>query len=114
MLLDRYWYSSWVYQGTKVPKKIVEEVNKIATDNLVPDLIIFYDLNPEIGMKRKDGREDADRYDLKKIDFHKKVRLGYKKLGKKISKRWNSIDASRTIEDIHSDTIEILKKNKII
>lgn len=114
IILDRYWYTSWVYQGTEVPKRIIEEVNKIATANLVPDLIIHYDLDPKIAMARKEGKDDADRYDLKELDFHKKIRSGYKKLGRKVGKRWCTVDASRTIEVVHNDTIEILRKNKII
>lgn len=114
IVLDRYWYSSWAYQGSEAPKRIVEEVNKIAIDNLVPDLIIHYDLDPKIAMARKSGKEDADRYDLKKIDFHKKVRKNYKELSKKVGKKWNTIDASQTIDAVHEETIKLLKKNKIL
>ena len=115
VILDRYWYSTYAYQSIgKVSKKDIVLVSKIATKDLKPDLVIHFDLNPEITMKRKEGKEDIDRYDLKKINFHKKVRINYKELSKIIGKKWKTIDASRTIEDIHNDTIVILRKNKII
>ncbi len=115
IILDRYWYTTYAYQGSNgVADEIIISVNKIATAGLKPDLILFYDLNPKIGMQRKSGREDTDRYDVKKLEFHKKVRRRYHKLGKKIGKNWKVVDASKTIEEVHSETLKILKKSKII
>lgn len=115
ILLDRYWYSTYAYQGSNgASKKDIFTVSKIATDNLIPDLVLFFDLNPKIGMSRKSGREDSDRYDIKQIDFHNKVRKGYHELGKKLGRIWKKIDASKTIDDVHNDIITILKKHKII
>lgn len=115
ILLDRYWYSTYAYQGSNgASKKIIEKVSRIATDSLKPDLVIFFDLDPKIGMARKDGREDSDRYDIKKIAFHKKVRRSYNELGKKFGRRWKKIDASKSVEDVHKDTIDLLKRYKII
>src|SRR3972149_2492258 len=60
IVLDRYWYSTYAYQGTDgASKKTIEKISKIATDGLKPDLVIFYDLDPVVGMKRKAGRKDA-------------------------------------------------------
>lgn len=115
ILLDRYWYSTYAYQGSNgASKKTIELVSKIATNNLKPDLVLFFDLDPKIGMARKDGREDSDRYDIKKVDFHNKVRKSYRELGKKAGRFWKKIDASKSIEEVHNDTISILKKKKII
>lgn len=115
IVLDRYWYSSYAYQGSNgASKKTIELIAKIATNNLKPDLVIFYDLNPEIGMKRKTGRSDSDRYDIKTIDFHNKIRKSYKTLGKIIGRRWANVDASKSIEEIHLATKDLLKKYKIV
>jgi dTMP kinase len=115
IILDRYWYSTFAYQGSNgASKKIIEEISKIAVDNLKPDLIIFYDLDPKIGMKRKAGHKDSDRYDIKKINFHNKVRKSYRQLGKKIGKTWKSLDASKSIEEVHDETLNFLKRYKMI
>lgn len=115
VLLDRYWYSTYAYQGSNgASKRTIELVSKIATDNLKPDLVIFYDLDPKIGMKRKSGQEDSDRYDVKEVDFHKKVRKSYKQLSKKIGRRWQEIGADDSIENIHKKTIDLLKRYNII
>lgn len=115
VLLDRYWYSTYAYQGSLgASKKIIEQLSKIASNNLKPDLIIFYDLDPKIGLKRKAGNKDSDRYDVKKIGFHNKVRKSYQKLGRKIGRTWKSLDASRSIEEIHAETLKLLKRYKMI
>lgn len=115
ILLDRYWYSTYAYQGSDgASKKVIETVSKIATDNLQPDVVLFFDLDPEIGMKRKSGHKDLDRHDVKKIDFHKKVRKNYKALGKKIGKKWVTIDASKSIEEVQQNVLNSLKRFKII
>ncbi len=115
VLLDRYWYSTYAYQGSNgVSKKTIEEVSKIATNNLKPDVILFFDLDPKIGMARKNGKEDSDRYDIKKIAFHKKVRRSYHELGKKLGNRWKTIDASKSIDGVRDEALIILKRSKII
>lgn len=115
ILLDRYWYSTYAYQGSNgASKQTIEKVSKIATDNLKPDLVLFFDLDPKIGMTRKKDRKDSDRYDVKEIAFHNKVRRSYHELGKKIGRKWKKIDASKSIEEIHKDSLDLLKKYKII
>ena len=113
--MDRYWYSTYAYQGSNgASKKIIEQISKIASDNLKPNLTLFFDLNPKIGMKRKTGHKDSDRYDVKEIDFHRKVRRSYKQLGNKIGRSWKTIDASKSIDEVHQNVLETLKRFKIV
>lgn len=110
IVMDRYWYTMYAYQSVGgVSKKLIQNINKIVTDDTKPDLVIFYDLDPKIGMRRKDGKKDSDKYDIKKVDFHKKVRRNYHEMGKKMGKRWVTIDASKSVEEIQKETSEILK-----
>lgn len=115
IVLDRYWFSTYAYQGSNgASKKIIKLVSKIATDNLRPDLVIFYDLDPKIGMARKNGRKDSDRYDIKKLDFHKKVRKNYLALRKLYPGIWRMVDASKSIDDVAEKTKQLLTEFGII
>ena len=114
IILDRYWYSTYAYQGTKVSKSEIEKVSKIATGDLIPDLVIFYDVDPEVGIRRKSKRIDADRYDLKDLEFHKKVRKNYTKLSRKFEKFWFNVDGSKDIKSVEEETFRILKKCRMI
>jgi len=89
-------------------------VSKIAVDNLKPDLVIFYDLDPKVGMKRKAGHKDSDRYDVKKVNFHRKVRMSYRQLGKKMGRKWKTVDASKSIDEVHQETLILLKRYNIV
>ncbi len=114
VVLDRYWYSTYAYQSSEgISKNFIIEINKIATNNLIPDLVIHYDLDPKIGFARKSKKQNLDRYDVKKTVFHNKVRRNYLELSKMYPKIWKVIDASKTIPEVHDKTIAILKKAHI-
>jgi thymidylate kinase len=65
-------------------------------------------------MKRKAGKKDADKYDVRKVYFHKKVRRNYHEIGKKLGKKWKIVDASKSIEEVHKETLGLLKRYKIM
>jgi len=111
VFLDRYWFSTYAYQGNeKVDREIIVSVSKIATKGLLPDLVLHYDLLPELAMKRKSGCSDADRYDMKELEFHKRVREAYLELAVKYSDFWRVIDASKSKEEVLADSLGALKE----
>jgi dTMP kinase len=64
-------------------------------------------------MARKKGHKDTDRYDIKEIKFHEKARRGYKELGRMLPRIWKQIDASQSVDRVHSETLNLFKKCKI-
>ena len=65
-------------------------------------------------MKRKAGHKDSDRYDVKKVNFHRKVRMSYRQLGKKMGRKWKTVDASKSIDEVHQETLILLKRYNIV
>ena len=63
VLCDRYYFSSFAYNGGLVPLEWVEELNRPAMELLRPDLVIFLDVTPEESMKRVGRREERERYE---------------------------------------------------
>ena len=103
VLSDRYVDSSIAYQAYgRGLGDMVAQVNAIATGGLVPDLTIFLDLPPAVGMVRKQQEEnhELDRLEQEKLEFHQKVYEGYDALCKKEPERICRIDASGTIEEV--------------
>ena len=103
VLSDRYVDSSIAYQAYgRGLGDMVAQVNAIATGGLVPDLTIFLDLPPAVGMARKQQEEnhELDRLEQEKLEFHQKVYEGYDALCKKEPERICRIDASGTIEEV--------------
>ena len=69
-------------------------------------------LNRELGLKRINehkGRE-VNRLDLENIDFHHKVREGYKILLEKFPERIIEVDASMSLEKVYNRTMEIIER----
>ncbi len=116
IIFDRYWYSTYAYQGAEgVSKKDIAVMAKIATQGLKPRLSIYYDIDPKLGQERKNmARQRQDRYDVKDLDFLKQVRVNYFELINRNPNRWVVIDASGTIEEVHDLTIDTLKTRGLI
>ena len=103
VLSDRYVDSSIAYQAYgRGLGDMVAQVNAIATGGLVPDLTVFLDLPPAVGMARKQQEEnhELDRLEQEKLEFYQKVYEGYDALCKKELERICRIDASGTIEEV--------------
>ena len=98
VLCDRFIDSSLAYQGHArgIGIDSILELNKFAIDKCMPDLTILLDIDPEIGLKRinKDRDREVNRIDLEKIEFHNKVREGYKLVYNNNKNRIKIIDAN--------------------
>ena len=115
VLLDRYWFSTYAYQGSeKIDREIIVAVSKIATRGLMPDLVLHFDLAPELALLRKRGCSDIDRYDMKELDFHRRVRDAYLELSVKFPDFWRVVDASKSKEEVVSDCLSYMNMAGIL
>lgn len=72
----------------------VWRINKDLVSGLIPDLIFVLDLDPEIGLKRREGSGKVDRLDKEDLTFHRKVREGYLKIAQTDSGLYTIVDAT--------------------
>ena len=63
MLADRYYLSSFAYNGGFVPLDWVIELNRPAMEIVRPDLTLYLDLSAEDCMRRVARRGDTERYE---------------------------------------------------
>ena len=112
VLCDRFVDSSLVYQG--IARGIgIEEVynmNLFAIGDIMPDLTIFFDLEPEAGLARikaNDERE-VNRLDLEGLKFHHMVHDGYVEIAKKFPERIKSVDASLSIDEVYHQVLDLV------
>lgn len=114
VISDRFVDSSLAYQGAgrNLGIKEVKEINNFATGGLEPDLTLFFDLDPKIGLARieklRPGQED--RLEQEKLAFHEKVYEGYQKVNKLYSDRIAVIDASKSFDDVVEATISTIQE----
>lgn len=105
VLLDRFYDSSFVYQGYAgdLNLKDIQNVTELAVKDIKPNLTFLLDLDYEVGMLRKskdDKLKNLDRIEQKGESYHKKVRNGYLKLAEQNPDRIVVIDASKTPDEI--------------
>lgn len=108
ILCDRFVDSSIAYQGAGrgLGMEVIEDINKLALRGIMPDLTLFFDLKPELGLRRgKKRARDVDRLEMEDINFHRLVYDGFCKLCKMYPNRFKRIDANSEIMTIHKDII---------
>lgn len=114
VLCDRFVDSSLAYQGYArgLGMDEVFMINQFAIEDLMPKLTIYFDIEPELGLKRinKNKGREINRLDLENLEFHQKVRAGYHLLMEQFPDRIVSIDASGTVDDVFKKTLQLVKE----
>lgn len=111
VICDRYLDSSLVYQGMTCGDNLdnVRWANKYAMDNCMPDITLYFDIDPKLAFERKNGADKNDRMEMKGMEFHQKVREGFLRLANFYPKRIKVIDASKTREEVTAQILEALR-----
>lgn len=114
VLCDRFIDSSLAYQGHARGLGIDEvfTINQFAIEKMMPDLTLYFDIEPELGLQRinKNKGREVNRLDLEDIEFHHKVREGYQLVMERFPERFVKIDASGTLEEVFTATMQVLKQ----
>lgn len=105
ILCDRFTDSTLAYQGTArgLDWKMISRLNQIATSNLHPDLTLFLDLDPKLGLERA---TDRNRFEEEGLRFQSLVRKGLIRAQKENRKRIVRIDVSRRTPEQVADIAE--------
>jgi dTMP kinase len=120
ILCDRYTDATLAYQGfgRGLSLELIDQLNFIATDGLIPDLTLLFDLPVEEAEKRMSNPtalRSKDRLEKEKKDFHEKVRQAYLSLAKKFPQRFTIISALGNSEETFHQVCQIvIPKLKLI
>jgi dTMP kinase len=103
VLSDRFLDSSTVYQGIgrNLAADPVNQINRFAVGNVMPDLTIVIDVPEEVSLARLRQRASdlPDRMERENIGFYTKVREGYLLLAKGMPERFIVVDGTKS-EDV--------------
>ncbi len=105
VLSDRFFDSTTVYQGVarRLDAGTVEQINRFAIGEALPDLTVLIDLDPKVGLERARGRELFDRMENLSLTFHQKVRQGYLELARGEPARVRVVDGSGDLDAIEQE-----------
>lgn len=113
VVCDRYYYSSFAYQGIDADLSWVMDMNLNCREIMKPDLCIFLDISPEAGEKRiSAGRMDREIYE--NAQAQKRIRDRFYEVFEllKDSENIKIVDASRTVQEVSADIIKIYNELK--
>lgn len=114
IICDRFSDSTLAYQGygRKLDIKKINTIQDIAFDNFKPNLTILFNVKPEIGLQRikERSKSEQNRLDNEDLSFHQLVYQGYQEIAKNNQERIKVIDASKSFEQVLTETYQIIKQ----
>jgi dTMP kinase len=105
VLSDRFVDSSRVYQGVtgELDPDFMRLLERVTVADMMPDLTVILDLDPEEGMRRAHKRRGAsrpDRYEKETLDIQRRRRHAFLEIARAEPKRCLVVDASQPAEEV--------------
>jgi dTMP kinase len=99
---DRFLVANVVYQGHAggLDIETLWNVGRVATDGIYPDRVLLLDMSVEAADARM--QRELDRMESQGDDFRHRLRDGFLAEAKRDPQRIAVIDASQTVEDVHT------------
>ncbi len=112
VLCDRFTGSTLAYQvGARKlqPEALIEQMEAFARAGLEPDLTVYLDLDPAIGIARKQQQADhtMNTFDQFDLEFHQAVRDYFLQYATKRD-NWVVLDANRSLTEVQFDINQLL------
>ncbi|WDE09794.1 dTMP kinase [Thalassomonas haliotis] len=106
---DRHDLSSRAYQGggRQFDDKVIQAIADVTLKGFTPDLTLYLDIDPKLGLSRAQARGALDRIEQEKFDFFTRVHDKYLELVKGNSSI-KTIDASQSMAVVHQHIATVL------
>ncbi|EMH1105435.1 dTMP kinase [Proteus mirabilis] len=108
---DRHDLSSQAYQGggRGIDKALMKSLRDTVLADFKPDLTLYLDLDPAVGLARARARGELDRIEKESMDFFYRTRERYQALVKEDASII-TIDASQDIDKVQADIRDVLNQ----
>jgi dTMP kinase len=113
VLSDRYADATVAYQGAGrgFKPELITEIVQLATDGLMPDLTLLFDLSvaeSAVRTRRRVVSKNSDRLDSEDAEFHTRVRNAYLAIAKAKPGRFRVIEAQGSVQQTHAAVMNIV------
>jgi len=112
VLIDRYIDSTTAYQGygRKLSLDFIDYLNRFVSEDVLPAVTFYLDLNPNEMVHRKVIRgTSSDRLETAGRGFYQNIYEGYLKIADTDNKRIKIIKADRPVDEIAEDIWEFVR-----
>lgn len=109
VLADRHDLSSRAYQGggRQIAAEVIDQIRAVVVKDTRPDLTLYLDIDPEIGLKRASARGELDRIEQEQLDFFKRTRQKYLEIAA-TDPSIVVIDAAKPLEQVQKSLTDAL------
>lgn len=114
VICDRFDSSTFAYQivaqGARELEKMFWQMRDFYLGDFKPDLYIYFDIDPGIGLGRKKGQgaEENNHFEERDLTFHNALREGFKEFLGHVPHE--IIDASQSVDKVWNDFQAVLEK----
>lgn len=108
---DRHDLSSRAYQGggRQLPDALLDAIRAISLKGFSPDLTLYLDIEPAVGLARARGRGALDRIEQEDLSFFERTRAKYLSLAQ-ADNHIRIVDAAQPMERVQQDILSIIEE----
>lgn len=102
VICDRFTDASYAYQGggRGIEELRIKTLEDWVQLGFTPTVTLLFDLDVEVGLRRAEKRNQADRFEQEDIMFFKRVRSSYLQRASNEPTRFRIINAGNSLEDV--------------
>ncbi len=115
VLCDRFTDSTTAYQGggLGLDTTFIKQLNAFATDKLLPDLTLLFDVDVETAQERRRTQRGTDRIEARGLEFQEKVRQTYLQIARDEPNRVMVFEANAPAKIVHNRVVRVLKDRNL-
>jgi dTMP kinase len=107
VVCDRFTDATYAYQGggRGLGESRIGVLEDWVQQGLEPDLTLYLDVPPQVGLARAGRRSAPDRFEQEQLDFFERARAIYRQRAARFPERIAVIDASQSMAAVQADVI---------
>lgn len=108
---DRHDLSSRAYQGggRQFDNQVMDAIADVTLKGFKPDLTLYLDIEPSVGLQRAKARGELDRIELEQAAFFERTRNKYVELANN-DETIVTINAMQPMQDVHADIANVIER----
>lgn len=114
VISDRHFWSSIAYQqaGHGVDERLMSALSTSVVRGCVPNLVLFLDIDPEVGLARARNRATLDRIERNELSFFSRARDTFRQLAA-TSNNCITIDAAQPLASVQ-EAIRVVLDEQVV
>ncbi len=108
---DRFVDASYAYQGfgRGIDLDFIRQLEQRTVGDCQPDLTLWLDVTPEVGLQRAAARSEKDRIEQENHAFFQRIQNGYRDCQARYPERIKTIDANQSVNAVQEQIIDVMQ-----